>query len=69
MMMNWVMALVCKTDRTYEDRSEETKLQVTRQEMANLFANDLARPTLQKRVVARTNKPRTFMAGRRPQFA
>ena len=67
-MMNWMLELFRGSGVTPKQRSK-ARLRVTRQEVAKLFADDLARPVLQKRAKTRCKKPRRLMAGRQPQFA
>ncbi|WP_415404918.1 hypothetical protein [Tateyamaria sp. SN3-11] len=68
-MMNWMLELIGGSDVQKTARGGEKKPRVTRQEVATLFADDLARPALQKRAKTRFGKPRHLMAGRQPQFA
>ncbi len=68
-MLNMVMTLMGKTAPKQINDDAPQKLRVTQQEMATLFAKDLARPALQKRAKVRVQKPRLFMAGRQLQFA
>ncbi|MEL6450544.1 MAG: hypothetical protein AAFQ19_04740 [Pseudomonadota bacterium] len=68
-MMNWVNALTRVEDDKTEDCAAGGRVQVTRAEVAALFADDLARPALQKRATRRIKMPRMLIAGRQHQFA
>ena len=68
-MMTWVMArLRAKNGRQVNDAADEPQ-NVTRKELVDLFADDLARPALQKRAKARQQKPRQMVAGCQSRFA
>jgi len=68
-MLSMMMTLMGKAAPKQTSNDTTLKPRVTQQEMATLFAKDLARPALQKRAKVRVKNPRLFMAGRQLQFA
>ena len=68
-MMTWMKQLLGETATEEMTTDMPVAPDVTRAELSDLFADDLARPALQKRAKARLGKPRHLMAGRQLQFA
>jgi hypothetical protein len=66
-MMTWIMKLVRAPMSEYTRVSKTGKPQLSREEVTELFADELARPALQKHAEPRTGKPRKLMAGRQFQ--
>ncbi|WP_299285247.1 hypothetical protein [uncultured Tateyamaria sp.] len=69
MMMNWMITLIRGSKTETTDGVDEGRPQVTRDEVADLFAADLARPVLQKRAKVQRRKPRRFTAVSLPMCA
>lgn len=68
-MMTWVKNLICgSVEETTMDGTQDTP-PLSRQEMSELFSDELARPVLQKRTRTKRRQPRRLMAGRQSQFA
>ena len=67
--MNWVKTLVCGPALDDAECAPDDRAQLSRQELSDLFSDDLARPVLQKRTQARAKQPRRYMAGRQIQLA
>ncbi len=67
-MMKWVKGLVPGPIGKAAVSAAQKRPKLTRQEMSDLFSDELARPVLQKRTKARHQRPRRLMAGRRLQF-
>ncbi|WP_299296915.1 hypothetical protein [uncultured Tateyamaria sp.] len=68
-MMTWMKQLLGETANEETTTDMPVVPDVTRAELSDLFADDLARPALQKRAKVRLGKPRRLMAGRQLQFA
>ncbi|MFL4469598.1 hypothetical protein ACERZ8_06855 [Tateyamaria armeniaca] len=63
-MMNWVKTLINGSVRDEDANSTSEKPVLSRQEMTQLFADDLARPALRKRPRVIRKQPRRLTAGR-----
>ncbi|WP_299721989.1 hypothetical protein [uncultured Tateyamaria sp.] len=65
-MMNWVKTLVRGVTQGETAIDTLAKPNVSRQELSDLFADDLARPALRKRPRIVSKQPRRLIAGRMP---
>jgi len=67
-MMSWVMRIVRGVTTEDKDGGAGSVPQMTRQELAHLFVDDLARPALQKRAKPRRRPLGQPLANRRAAF-
>ena len=65
-MMNWVKTLVCGQVQNAAMNATLKAPRVTRRELCDLFAEELARPALRKRPRVTRKQPRRLVAGRFP---
>lgn len=67
-MLNWARALLRVEEGNEATDTANRRDRVTRQELATIFADDLAKYVLQKRTKTPRASPERFMAGRQTQI-
>jgi len=63
-MLSWARALLHAEEGRDTNQNANGRDRVTRQELAAMFADELAQKVLQKRTISREQNTRSFMAGR-----